>query len=158
MVIPLEKRILIFGVANANRFDTAMKMIQRYGAENFKSQEWFDKFIDCCSYDSCIDFDSITEAGDEFVARYLAHGFATFSILSRLREEDVRPNEASPVRFILRAYGSIITDIDGNFLASIMTDEMERNQSDTVKKIINRIQTGYNTIHCIPTDVEDMVF
>jgi hypothetical protein len=158
MNIPLEKRILIFGVANADRFNAAMKMIQQYGAENFKSQEWFDKFIDCCSYDSCIDYDSIAEAGDEFVARYLAHGFATFNILSRLREEDVRLNEASPVRFILRAYGSIITDIDGNFLASIMTHEMERNQSDTVKKIIERIQTGYNAIHCIATDIEEMVF
>lgn len=158
MVIPVEKRILIFGAANADRFNSAMKMIQQYGTNNFKTEEQFDKFIDCCSYDSCIDFDSITEAGDEFVARYLAHGFATFNILSRLRKEDVRPTEASPVRFILRSYGSIITDIDGNFLASIMTDEMERNQSDTVKKIIDRIQTGYNAIHCIATDIKDMVF
>ena len=158
MTIPIEKRILIFGVANADRFNAAMKKIQQYGAENFKSQEWFDKFIDCCSYDSCIDYDSIAESGGEFLARYLVQGFATFNILSRLREEDVRLNEASPVRFILRAYGSIITDIDGNFLASIMTDEMERNQSDTVKKIIDRIQTGYNAIHCTPTAIEDMVF
>lgn len=158
MTTPAEKRIMLFGVANADRFNTVMKMIQRYGPENFKSQKRFDNFIEYCSYDTCIDYDSITESDGEFFARVLARGFSAFGTFLSLRDKVDTPNYVEPVRFILRAYGSIITDIDGNFLASIMTYEMERNQSDTVKKIIDRIQTGYNAIHCIATDVEEMVF